>query len=237
MIRLFYNGKIEKIGQLMELDDKQSHYLCNVMRLQNNDCFAVFDGKSGEFEAQIIKCDKKKAQAVITKKMREMQASPDVWLLFAPLKKDKTDMVVQKATELGVAKIIPVITEYTNAEKVRTERFVTQSIEASEQCRRLDVPQICEAVGLSKILDGWDDTRVLFFMNEKGNPANIIDVMKNCKKSAILVGPEGGFSEKEREKLLALPFVKNIFLGQRILRAETAVISALACWQATNGDW
>ena len=173
----------------------------------------------------------------MTEKVCEMQKSPDIWLLFAPLKKDKTDIVVQKATELGVRKIIPVQTAYTNAEKVRTERFELQAAEAAEQCRRLDIPDISAALSLDKALENWDNERTLFFLDERGLGKKVRETMLNSPKAAVLVGPEGGFSLAEAEKLRKLPFVKSISLGSRILRAETAVIAALSCWQSINGDW
>ena len=145
---------------------------------------------------------------------------------------------VQKATELGVSKIIPVITKRTNAEKVRTERFVAQSIEASEQCRRTDVPQISEPKKLEDVLRSWPDDRTLFFLNESGSGENILQKMQSHKgKAAILIGPEGGFDEDEIKKVLENSKTCDIYLNNRILRAETAVIAALSCWQAVNGDW
>lgn len=237
IIRIYMTENLA-IGKIVPLSEKQCNYLANVLRLKINDTFFVFDGKNGEFEAKICQLNHKKGAIEVVQKVKNFYQSPDVWLLFAPLKKDCTDMVIQKATELGVRKIYPIITEYTNSEKVRIDRFVAQSIEASEQSRRLDIPQIEETLSLEKILQNWPEDRKLFFLNEKGEGQNICEVMqKNAGKSAILVGPEGGFSEKECEKLLSYDFVCPIFLGKRILRAETAVISALSCWQAINGDW
>ena len=197
----------------------------------------MFDGSSGEYKAEITDLNKRAVTALLTEKVCEMQKSPDIWLLFAPLKKDKTDIVVQKATELGVRKIIPVQTAYTNAEKVRTERFELQAAEAAEQCRRLDIPDISAALSLDKALENWDNERTLFFLDERGLGKKVRETMLNSPKAAVLVGPEGGFSLAEAEKLRKLPFVKSISLGSRILRAETAVIAALSCWQSINGDW
>lgn len=197
----------------------------------------MFDGSSGEYKAEITDLNKRAVTALLTEKVCEMQKSPDIWLLFAPLKKDKTDIVVQKATELGVRKIIPVQTAYTNAEKVRTERFELQAAEAAEQCRRLDIPDISAALSLDKALENWDNERTLFFLDERGLGKKVRETMLNSPKAAVLVGPEGGFSLAEAEKLRKLPFVKSISLGSRILRAETVVIAALSCWQSINGDW
>ena len=208
-----------------------------MLRLRVGDEFFVFDGSSGEYKAEITDLNKRAVTALLTEKVCEMQKSPDIWLLFAPLKKDKTDIVVQKATELGVRKIIPVQTAYTNAEKVRTERFELQAAEAAEQCRRLDIPDISAALSLDKALENWDNERTLFFLDERGLGKKVRETMLNSPKAAVLVGPEGGFSLAEAEKLRKLPFVKSISLGSRILRAETAVIAALSCWQSINGDW
>lgn len=237
LVRLYIKDKLEKKRQIICLDEKQSHYLVNVLRLRVGDEFFVFDGSSGEYKAEITDLNKRAVTALLTEKVCEMQKSPDIWLLFAPLKKDKTDIVIQKATELGVRKIIPVQTAYTNAEKVRTERFELQAAEAAEQCRRLDIPDISAALSLDKALENWDNERTLFFLDERGLGKKVRETMLNSPKAAILVGPEGGFSLAEAEKLRKLPFVKSISLGSRILRAETAVIAALSCWQSINGDW
>lgn len=237
IVRLYIKEQLLAMGQNLILDAKQSHYLGNVLRLKERDFFYVFDGLNGEYKAQIIHLNKQNVEIELVEKTREMTNVPDVWLLFAPLKKDKTDIVIQKATELGVQCIIPVRTAYTNTETVRLERFETQAIEAAEQCRRLDVPTIFPIVSMEKVLKDWDTQRTLFFLNERGNGEHILKAMECEKKAAILVGPEGGFSPEEVDKLSSLSFVKNISLGQRILRAETAVISALSCWQAVNGDW
>lgn len=237
IVRLYYREKLEKAGQSVELDEKQSHYLSNVLRMGVGDTFLMFDGQSGEYEAKITEVKKKSVTAELLQKTREIGNLPDIWLLFAPLKKDKTDMVIQKATELGVSRIIPVQTAYTNSEKVRLERLKLQAIEAAEQCRRVEIPQIEQAAVLDKVLEKWDKQRILFFLDEKGAGKNIAEVMKNSPKAAIIVGPEGGFSQDEAKKLRAFSFVKTISLGQRILRAETAAIASLSCWQAINGDW
>lgn len=236
IVRLFFNNRLEA-GQIICLDEKQSHYLGNVLRLRTGDVFYVFDGQTGEYEAQITEFAKHGATAVIGSKTKEMSLSPDIWLLFAPLKKDKTDMVIQKATELGVRKIIPVRTAFTNAEKVRIERFTAQAVEAAEQCRRLDVPVIEDVQLLPELLKNWDVSRTLLFLDEKGRGRKIIDALSGQNKAAVLIGPEGGFRSDEAQMLEELPFVKSVSLGQRILRAETAAVAALACWQAVNGDW
>ena len=240
MLRLFVNQLIE-LNKRLTLDEKQTHYLANVMKAKTGDRVGVFDGKTGEYECKISEITRKSCSIEVVKKLKEFYQVPDVWLLFAPLKKDNTDFIIEKATELGARKIMPVITQRTISEKVKLERFVMQSIEASEQCGRLDLPEISDALKLEKVLKDWDKNRVLFFMDESRLGKNIIDVFEEKglkgKSCAILVGPEGGFTEAEFAMLRKLDFVKPISLGKRILRAETAAITALSCFQATLGDF
>lgn len=237
LIRIYFPSGLNENMQVCT-DEKQCNYLFNVLRMKIGDFLSVFDGKSGEYEAKIVEITKKKCVLNIGKKVREFRPSPDIWLLFAPLKKDCTDMVIQKATELGVRKIIPIITQRTNSEKVRLERFKAQSIEAAEQCRRTDVPEISAPQKLENVLENWPNDRTLFFLNERGSGTNILHKMHEFSgPAAILIGPEGGFDEDEIKKVLENQKVCDIFLGNRILRAETAVIAALSCWQAINGDW
>lgn len=237
IVRIFSAEELYE-GQVLALTDKQCHYLANVLRLSVGAEFFMFDGKNGEFEVQIEQISHKKGLVKVCHKVKDFESSADIWLLFAPLKKDNTDIVIQKATELGVRRIQPVITDYTNSEKVRLDRFQAQSIEAAEQCRRTDVPEIMPAVLLKDLLRNWPADRVLFFLNEKGADGSFLDVLeKNKGKAAVLVGPEGGFSSAEAEFLLQHPLVRPVSLGPRILRAETAAVAALSCWQAINGDW
>ncbi|MBR3501960.1 MAG: 16S rRNA (uracil(1498)-N(3))-methyltransferase [Alphaproteobacteria bacterium] len=237
LIRIFIKTALTT-GTNVVLDDKQRNYVANVLRLKEKAKLNLFDGQSGEYEAEIIEISKKNCLLKILSKVKDFTPSPDVWILFSPLKKDNTDMVIQKATELGARKIMPVITQRTNAEKVRLERFEAQCIEAAEQCRRTDIPEICPPQKLTDVLHAWPSDRALFFLNESGSGENIIEKMRaHPGKAAILIGPEGGFCEDEIKKVLENPKTCDIFLGNRILRAETAVISALSCWQAVNGDW
>ena len=237
-IRIYIKDNLA-VARDVNLPSDKSHYLCNVMRCKTGDNIVCFNEKNGEFCAKIVKIDKKCTIIQPQKQTRSPNNEADVWLLFAPLKKDNTDFVIEKSTELGVSKIIPVITHFTNCDKVKTERFVVQSIEAAEQCERLSIPQIETAKKLKDILADWDSKRTLFFMNERRATDNIVTVFNECKSKsvALLVGPEGGFSDEEARFIASFPFVKNVSLGPRILRAETAVVSALAVWQAVKGDW
>lgn len=236
-IRLFIEDNIA-LNNTLTIEEKQAHYLINVMKQRVGNVIQLFNNKDGEFDAEIINVSKKNVEVLITKKTKDYSVSPDIWLLFAPLKKDQTDFVIQKATELGVRKIIPTITSRTNSEKVRIERFISQSIEAAEQCRRVDLPEISPAISLEKILQSWDKERTLYFMDETGKGINIIKAFSTkSPKSAILVGPEGGFDKKELEILEKLDYTQGVTMGNRILRAETAVVAAISCWQAISGDW
>ncbi len=238
-IRLFAKQKLNT-ELVWQPEEAQVHYLLNVLRLSEGDCIKIFDGQSGEYIGKICNCSKKSCSIQILEKTREMEVCPDLWLLFAPVKKDKTDFIIAGATELGVAKIVPTITRYTISEKVKKERYEAQVIEAAEQCRRLDIPLIEEPKSLEKILQNWPQERILYFMDETGNGENIQTAFQkenSSHKAAVLVGPEGGFSEEELQNLRQKDFAKGVSMGKRILRAETAALSALACWQALCGDW
>lgn len=237
-IRLFINTNIQEASRI-ELTEEQSHYLCNVMRLKEGDSIRCFDGKNGEFLSQIIKIHKKQTQIIIKKQIKAQSLSPDIWLLFAPLKKDCTDFLIQKSVELGVKGLLPIITENSITDKVRMDRLQAQIIEASEQCERLDIPKLFAPQSLKQALKNWDDSRVLFFMDERGYGSHAEKAFSQYIKrpSAILIGPEGGFSDSEFKNLYDLPFVCGVSMGPRILRAETAAVAALSAWQAVAGDW
>lgn len=238
-------------GTTITIDGDQAHYLSRVMRLGPGDAVRVFNGRDGEFAATISEAGKSAVRAELAEKTREQAATPDLWLMFAPLKKDRTDFVVEKAVELGVSEIRPVITERTNADSVRVDRLGRIAIEAAEQTERLDVPPVREAQKLWSALEGWVGNRTLIFADEAGDEtgrpwggdagrAQPLDaVLRGLMDgpAAILIGPEGGFTAAERTRLRGLPFVKAVGLGPRILRAETAAVAALAIWQAIRGDW
>ncbi|HCU58522.1 MAG TPA: 16S rRNA (uracil(1498)-N(3))-methyltransferase [Alphaproteobacteria bacterium] len=236
-IRLFAETPL-KIGEIYVANEDQTHYLKNVMRLSLGDEVFLFDGVNGEFETQIIEMSKKTLSLKINKKVFNFEKSPDVWLLFANLKKENTDIVVQKAVELGVSKILPVQTEYTFNAKLKPERVKAQVIEAAEQCRRQDIPNVESLQNLQQILSNWDKNRTLVYLDETGSGESFSKTFSKMKPPvAFLIGPEGGFSSKELEMLKSLPYTLSVSLGKRILRAETACISALSCWQAMVGDW
>ncbi len=237
-IRLYVDEEI-KLGVRFCLNVDDSHYLCNVMRLREGVEIGCFNEKVGEFGCKIMQANKKKTELEAFELRFEPVLSPDVWLLFAPLKKDNTDFVIQKSTELGVRKICPVLTKNTITDKIKIERMQLQAKEASEQCERTDVPKVEVLSPLEKVLQTWDKDRILYFMDETldGDDCASVFAQNIAKASAILVGPEGGFSKEERAALKACSFVRAISMGKRILRAETACCAALAVWQAVAGDW
>lgn len=236
--RIYTNEELV-IGKNFYLNEEQTHYLKNVVKYSVEDEIICFDNKNGEFSCIIKELNKKNTLIEVLKQTKPFTTCPDIWLLFAPLKKDNTDFVIEKATELGVRKIIPTNTRYTNSSNIKIERFIAQSIEASEQCRRTDLPEITPLTNLTDVLNNWDTSRTLYFMDETLNSKPFIEILKTTKnqKSAILIGPEGGFSPEELTLLRNLEYAVGASLGPRILRAETAVCASLSCWQMFLGDW
>ncbi len=236
-IRLYFQQNLSTLSQIVP-SEEQLHYLNNVLRIEDGEIIAGFDGQSGEFALRVCKTGKKNLSLLRLDKLRNFYLPPDLWLLFAPIKKDKTDFIIEKACELGVRKIVPTITKHTISDKVRLERYQAQAIEACEQCRRLEVPEISAPIQMDELLKNWPAERKLFYMDETGKGENVISAFhKGYAPAAILVGPEGGFAPDELEKLAQQDFARGVSLGRRILRAETAVAAALSCWQAICGDW
>lgn len=212
-----------------------AHYLLNVMRLKAGDPILLFDNRSGEWLGIVAEAGKRSLAVRIERQTRVREQVPDLWLCFAPVKKARLDWIVEKATELGVARLQPVITERTIVERVKQERIEAQIIEACEQCGRTALPELADPVKLPQLLKAWPADRALLFADEAGGaPFAAVDAPA---PAAILIGPEGGFTDREREALLACPAVQRIALGPRILRAETAAIAATALWMARHGDW
>ncbi|MEO1039309.1 MAG: 16S rRNA (uracil(1498)-N(3))-methyltransferase [Pseudomonadota bacterium] len=262
-------------GARIVLDRGQSHYLLTVMRRSAGDEVRVFNGRDGEWRARVESGSKREARLSILDQHRVQHSSPDVELLFAPVKKARTDFIVEKAVELGAARLRPVLTERTITDRVRTDRLNALAREAAEQTERLDLAEVCEPVRLPALLEGWDDSRWLIFCDEAGDDAKapwggetgraspMLDVLRRHQERlhltpalrsrggaeseisnapgdspwAILVGPEGGFTPRERVLLREQPFVLPVTLGPRILRADTAAAAALSLWQAVLGDW
>jgi 16S rRNA (uracil1498-N3)-methyltransferase len=219
-------------GESIELDPPQVNYLGNVLRMGEGAELLLFDGQSGEWLARIAEAEKRRIILSVERQTREAETVPDLWLAFAPVKRAQTDWLVEKATELGAARLIPVMTRRTVAERVKLERLEAIAIEAAEQCGRTLLPGIAEPVALKDVLNAQ---RTVYFADEAGGePA-----AEAFKPGAalILTGPEGGFTEEERAAVRAAPTAVPISLGPRILRAETAALAALATYMAIAGDW
>ena len=238
-IRLYFPGQIS-LKSPVKLENKQVHYLINVMRKKIDDSILVFNSVNGEFLAKISEIYKNTIIIDIIKKIRDVKIENDIWLLFAPVKKSPTEYIVQKATELGVSKIIPVITERTITKNLNLKRMQDIAIESSEQCERITIPEVCDVNKLKDLIPNWDNDRIIFFCDEtiRNNDVVKIDLQNLSTKSfgAILVGPEGGFSTNETNYLREKKFIRPIDLGPRILRSDTTVIAALSLWHYLNGD-
>ncbi len=236
--RLFVAGGLAP-SHTIELDQDQAHYLINVLRLEKGARLLVFNGRDGEWEAVLSDVKKRAASLTIETLRRPQEAGPDIDYLFAPLKRGRLDYMVQKATEMGVARLRPVITARTIAERVKVERMRANVIEAAEQCGILRVPQVLDPVTLESALDDWDDNRTLIFCDEDKGGADPIATLHKVRDGplAVLIGPEGGFTNEERERLRVMPFVTALALGPRIMRADTAAVAALALINAVLGDW
>jgi len=238
LTRLFVTAALEP-GATVALDEGQAHYLLHVLRAKAGDRVLVFNGRDGEWQAQIAAAGKRGVSLEVRTQTLPQAGGPDLWLVFAPVKKTPSDYLTQKATELGVAKLQPVFTRRTIVTRINDERLLANAIEAAEQSGRLTVPDIGAAVGLDKLLAAWPRERAIFFCDEGGDAVSLADAARKMDTGpvAILTGPEGGFDPVERESLRALPFVTPVGLGPRILRADTAALAALAIWQSVKGDW
>jgi 16S rRNA (uracil1498-N3)-methyltransferase len=232
--RLFVRSNLSE-GAIVELDGGQANYLGNVMRLGQGAEVLLFDGQSGEWLARIVEAGKKRMKLAIQRKTREPESVPDVWLAFAPVKRTQTDWLVEKSTELGVARLLPVITQRTIAERVKLERLQAIAIEAAEQCGRTRLPTIDDPLPIKHLLEHRNVARTLYFADESGGDwAPDAFTPGPC---LILTGPEGGFTDDERAAIRSAPNAVAVSLGPRILRAETAALAALAVYMAFAGDW
>lgn len=217
---------------------EQAHYLVHVLRLKPGDPVEVFNSADGAWAAYLTDITKKAASIRCEKRLSEAAQPPDIDYLFAPLKHARLDYMVQKATELGVRRLRPVMTARTIAERVNLERMRANAVEAAEQCNLVFVPEVLEPQRLSTVLGEWDESRTLIYCDETAAQSNVVLALQDIKlPAAVLVGPEGGFTDEERAYLRSLPFVVPISLGPRILRADTVAIAALAVVQAVIGDW
>jgi 16S rRNA (uracil1498-N3)-methyltransferase len=224
-------------GQALALSEGQASYLFSVMRLGVGAAVLVFNGRDGEWRAEAVEAGKRRGVLVCRAQVRPQVMPPDLWLLFAPVRKERTAFIVEKAVELGVRRLVPVITRFTNAERLRVDKERAHAIEAAEQCGALFVPEVVEPMPLDRVLAAWPEGRRLYWADETreargaGWPGEV-----GCP-GAILIGPEGGFSDDEKARLRGLSFVVPVTLGPRVLRAETAALAAVVQWQAQFGDW
>ena len=232
--RLFVNQPLVD-GATLTLDGAQANYLGNVMRLRPGDPVRLFDDISGEWLAEVTGTAKRSIALQLTGKLRAREDVPDLWLLFAPIKKGPIDWLVEKATELGAARLQPIITQRTIVDRLNLDRLRANVIEAAEQCDRTALPALSEPLKLPALLKGWDAARALLFADETGGAP--IATIAQPGPAAILIGPEGGFTPDERDLIRATPGAAGISLGPRILRAETAAAAAISAWMSKAGDW
>jgi 16S rRNA (uracil1498-N3)-methyltransferase len=232
--RLFVDQPLAA-GLDLTLEGAPANYLGNVLRLAAGAEVKLFDDRTGEWLARIEEAGRKRMRLTVTRHLRPREEAPDLWLLFAPLKRGPVDWLVEKATELGVARLTPVMTRRTVAERINLARLRANTIEAAEQCDRTALPQLAEPAKLQTLLQHWPEERALLFADEAGGVA--IGQVTSEGPAAILIGPEGGFTDEERAMIRALPSARAVALGPRILRAETAAVAAIAIWMATAGDW
>jgi 16S rRNA (uracil1498-N3)-methyltransferase len=225
-------------GQAVTLDGPQAHYLLKVMRAGEGDAVILCDDVTGEWAARVTFAGKRDIALTPEVRLREREQVPDFTLCAALLKKPNFDLVLEKATELGVRRIQPIVTRRCVADRLNPERAQTIVTEAAEQCARTALPELAEPVKLDALLKGWPaGTRTLFFADETGGVPAATAFAAASGPAALLIGPEGGFDDAEREAIRALPDARPISLGPRILRGETAAISASALWMALAGDW
>lgn len=242
--RLFVQEKLTTESQF-SLPPEQSHYLSNVLRAGEGDSVRVFNGIDGEWRAMIAQAPQGKKKGIILKlieQRREQDAAPDLWLCCAPIKRAHFDFMIMKATELGVRVIQPVLTSRTQIRESNIERLRTIAIEAAEQSERLTIPEIKQALPLSDLVEQWQPHRLAILCAEFGEAQPVVQALSGAlararPSAAIFTGPEGGFTSEELAQVKALPEVLPIRLGPRILRADTAAIAAMSCWQAMCGDW
>jgi len=220
------------------IEGPQAHYLSRVMRVSAGDAVVLCDDVTGEWAARMVEAGKRSVVLETVEMLREREAVPDIWLCPALIKKDRFDQVLEKATELGVARIAPVVTRRCVADKLNPERARAIVTEAAEQCARTALPELAAPVKLDTLLADWPETRALYFADENGGqPLAEAIGGTDSKCAAFLIGPEGGFDDQERAAIRALPQAVPVSLGPRILRAETAALAALAIWMAQAGDW
>ncbi|MEM1298351.1 MAG: 16S rRNA (uracil(1498)-N(3))-methyltransferase [Pseudomonadota bacterium] len=234
-------------GAEVVLDREQAHYLFGVMRQTVGAGVMIFNGRDGEWLSEVSEAGKRAGRLVCREQVRAQSLPPDLWLCFAPIKKARTDFIAEKACEMGCRRILPVLTRNTNAERVNVERLQAHAVEAAEQCGLLSVPKVAIPVKLDRMLSDWPQGRQLMFCDERlaGVAPTVHQppqggegcTLRGAAPWAVLIGPEGGFTVEEAERLRGLDYSRPVALGPRVLRADTAAVAALAYWQMTYGDW
>ncbi|MEM8654816.1 MAG: 16S rRNA (uracil(1498)-N(3))-methyltransferase [Pseudomonadota bacterium] len=235
-IRLYVDQPLGQ-GQSVPLSREQAHYLFGVMRLSVGAAVLLFNGVDGEWRAEVVEAGKRGGTLVCAAQTRPLQMPPDLWLMFAPIKKARTDFIVEKAAEMGARRIVPVQTEFTNAGRVSRDRLQAHAVEAAEQCGGTYVPEVAEMVRLDRALADLGARQVMFCDEALAGVEDSGSLPDIFGSWAILIGPEGGFSERERARLHQIDTAHAVQLGPRILRADTAAVAALTVWQQRLGDW
>lgn len=243
LIRLFVDAGLAA-GAEVALTPERAHYAGHVMRRAAGDEVLLFNGRDGEWLARFESLDKGQAILSVRSRTRAQQAGPDLWLAFAPIKRAHLAFIAEKATELGVSALQPILTQRTIVSHLDTARLRANTVEAAEQCGRLDVPEVREPAGLADLLAGWPAERRLLVCDETGGGKPIAAALAAEAEAgpadapwAVMIGPEGGYAPDELDALAKLPFVTRVGLGPLVLRADTAAVAALACWQAVAGAW
>lgn len=234
--RLFVDTLLAE-GAEVRVDGGQAHYLLSVLRLKAGDPVKLFDDATGEWLGIASTAGRRDLILTVSAHLRDREPVPDLWLCAAPIKKGRIDWVAEKSCELGVARLVPMLTRRTVVDRLNLDRLRSHMIEAAEQCDRTALPELAEAVKLDSLLRDWPAGRVLFFADETGGMPAAEAMASHQGAAAILIGPEGGFDDNERAAIRALPQAVGIGLGPRILRAETAAAAAVAIWMAAAGDW
>lgn len=238
--RLYVDVELSE-GAEIRLDGSHAHYLLNVMRIKQGQPVKLFDDRTGEYLAHVAMLGKRDIILLVDGKTRERENVPDLWLLAAPIKKDRFNWIAEKATELGITKMVPVQTQRTQNVAIKPDKLHAHMIEAAEQCERTALPELEPLIKLETLLNKWPSDRHLFFaderIHERGEGSFRSALVANDGPAAILIGPEGGFADNENEMIHALPRSVPVSLGPRILRADTAAVAAISLWMAGRGDW
>lgn len=233
--RLYVPGPLSEGGEVV-IAGGQAHYLLNVMRVRQGDPVRLFDDTTGEWLAVASATSRRDLVLTVSARLRERETVPDLWLVAAPIKQ-RFDGMVEKATELGVARVVPVTTRRSVVDRINAERLRAHMIEAAEQCERTALPRLMPLAPLDTVLGDWPADRRLFFADERGGGSFRKGLVENPGPAAVLIGPEGGFDDAENARIRAVPQAVAVSLGPRILRADTAAVAAISLWMAGRGDW